>query len=67
MEWKELKTNKAPLLTSCLCLRKGKMICNLYFDGRSWWDDGYNSKKDREFDDVTHWIDLKDIPLPNSI
>jgi len=67
MEWKELKTNKAPLNTSLLCLRKGNRVCNLYFDGKNWKDDGYDSRSERNFDDVTHWIGLKDIPLPNSI
>jgi len=67
MEWKDLRNNKPPLLTSCLCLRKGEKICNLYFDGESWWDDGYDSKQERIFNDITHWIKLSDISLPNSI
>lgn len=53
-----------PVNSSCLVLRRGSKLCNLYFDGKNWMDDGYDSKQERVFTDVTHYIELKNIPLP---
>ncbi len=65
MNWNDIKEVKPPVLESCLCIRKGDKMCNLYFDGKKWMDDGYNSAGTKEFEDVTHWIRIKDIQRPN--
>jgi len=50
---------------SCLAIRKGTDLCNLYLNiNGKWKNDGYSSDSERVFDDVTHWILLSDVPLP---
>lgn len=62
--WKDIATNELPVFKSCLCLRNGLLICNLYYNGYNWLDDGYDSKNERIFKDVTHFIELKYFKLP---
>lgn len=55
--WIEIKENSPiPRLKNLLCLRKGYSICSLYWDGKVWKDDGYDSAQLKTFDDVTHYI-----------
>lgn len=62
--WIETKGAELPINKSCLCLRNGKRVCNLYFDGLNWKDDGFDSKDSRVFTDVTHYSLLECIALP---
>lgn len=62
--WTTIDESMPPNNVSCLCLRNSKRICNLYFDGKNWMDDGFDSKGERIFTDVTHWVRLENIPLP---
>ena len=62
--WIETKGAELPINKSCLCLRNGKRVCNLYFDGLNWKDDGFDSKDSRVFTDVTHYALLECIALP---
>jgi hypothetical protein len=63
--WKKTEGVKLPINKSCLCLRKGNRICNLYFDGVNWKDDGYDSKDTRIFIDVTHYVTMDSFEFPN--
>tara|TARA_R110001592_G_scaffold64209_1_gene197485 strand:+ start:452 stop:643 length:192 start_codon:yes stop_codon:yes gene_type:complete len=63
MKWRK---DSPPINESCLCIRNGKLL-NLYFDGDFWKDDGLDSKRSTVFLQVTHWIRLKDIELPNDL
>jgi hypothetical protein len=63
MEWIKA-SGDIPLNSSCLAHREGGKLCNLYFDGTNWLDDGYDSKQERIFKDVTHYIELKNIKKP---
>lgn len=63
-KWIETKGQELPINKSCLCLRNGARVCNLYFDGVDWKDDGFDSKGERVFTDVTHYILVESITLP---
>jgi hypothetical protein len=62
--WNETSKSLPNVNKSCLAIRQNTKLCNLYYDGSNWMDDGYDSKSERVFTDVTHWILLSDIPLP---
>lgn len=64
LPWIGVDEQMPPTNRSCLCLRNNTKICNLYFDGMNWMDDGYDSKGIRKFKDVTHWIALDWIVKP---
>ena len=61
--WNETAKSLPNVNKSCLVIRQNTKLCNLYYDGSNWMDDGYDSKSERVFTDVTHWILLSDIPL----
>lgn len=63
--WIKTEGATLPINKSCLCLRKHKLICNLYFDGLNWMDDGYDSKGTRIFIDVTHYVTMDSFEVPN--
>ena len=55
--WIEIKENTPiPQTKNLLCLRKGTLTCLLYWDGKVWQEDGYDTKQSKTFDDVTHFI-----------
>lgn len=62
--WNETVKSLPNVNKSCLVIRQNTKLCNLYYDGSNWMDDGYDSKSERIFTDITHWILLSDIPLP---
>ena len=62
-QWVKINDN-IPINSSCMFMRNGGKICNLYFDGANWMDDGYDSKQERVFKDVLYYVELKDIPTP---
>jgi hypothetical protein len=62
--WNKTEKCLPNINTSCLVLRQNTKLCNMYYDGKKWMDDGYDSKQERVFEDVTHWILLSDVPLP---
>ena len=62
--WNDTAKSLPNVNKSCLAIRQNTKLCNLYYDGSNWMDDGYDSKSERVFTDVTHWILLSDIPLP---
>lgn len=63
LPWIEVNEN-LPINSSCMVLRNNKRICNLYFDGKNWMDDGFDTNGEKIFTDVTHYIELKDIVIP---